>query len=367
MPATEREHAVAADLPPRTAVRTAVRAGLARGRTPGWVLVLSALLAAVLLYFALRGVSWPALWGALRRGNPGYLALSFVTLSAAYVAMGLRWGVLVSGERRLTPTTAFWTTMIGLFGNGFLPARAGDVIRIVVTSRVAAASAGAVLAAVIAERLSDVLALATLGMLASLTLRTLPSWLRDATRLAAFIAIVGMVALVLASYAERATLSLLARAPLPEAVRSRAMGLLRKFLVGTRVLQRPRNAVCVAALTAMVWSLNIATTLEMARALHLALTWQQAMLFQIALGLASAAPSTPGYVGIFQFVAVTVLVPFGLTRDDAVALVIVLQAVTYIAVTLWGMLGVWRIAARDGSAAEQRGRAADPDSMLGSR
>lgn len=349
MPATDREDAVAAEAPPHATITMALRAGLARGRKTGWVLVFSPLLAATLLYFAVRGVSWYALWGALRQGNPGYLALSLVTLSVAYVAIGLRWGVLVSGERRLAPTTAFWTTMIGLFGNGFLPARAGDVIRIVVTSRVAAASAGAVLAAVIAERLTDILALATLGMLASLTLQTLPNWLRDATRFAAFIAIMGMLALMLASCAERATHSLLTRAPLSEAIRRRVMVLLQKFLVGTRVLQRPRNAVRVVGLTAIFWSLNVVTTLEMARALRLSLTWQQAMLFQVALGLASAAPSTPGYVGVFQFVAVTVLVPFGLTRDEAVALIIVLQAVTYIAITLWGMLGAWRIAARESS------------------
>ena len=37
------------------------------------------------------------------------------------------------------------------------------------------------------------------------------------------------------------------------------------------------------------------------------------------MGLASALPSTPGYVGIYQFVAVSVLTPFGFSRTDAIA------------------------------------------------
>ena len=40
-----------------------------------------------------------------------------------------------------------------------------------------------------------------------------------------------------------------------------------------------------------------------------------------ALGLASAAPSTPGYVGIYQFVAVSVLAPFGFVREQALVFV----------------------------------------------
>jgi len=51
-----------------------------------------------------------------------------------------------------------------------------------------------------------------------------------------------------------------------------------------------------------------------------------AFLLIAALGLGSALPSTPGYIGIYQFVAVTVLVPFGFSRSDAIAYILVAQA-----------------------------------------
>jgi len=44
------------------------------------------------------------------------------------------------------------------------------------------------------------------------------------------------------------------------------------------------------------------------------ISFRIALLVLTALGLSSALPSTPGYVGIFQFVAVTVLAPFGIDR-----------------------------------------------------
>ena len=51
-----------------------------------------------------------------------------------------------------------------------------------------------------------------------------------------------------------------------------------------------------------------------------------AFLLIAGLGLGSALPSTPGYVGIYQFVAVTVLTPFGFSRTDAIAYILVAQA-----------------------------------------
>ena len=67
-----------------------------------------------------------------------------------------------------------------------------------------------------------------------------------------------------------------------------------------------------------------------------------AFLLLAGLGLGSALPSTPGYVGIYQFVAVTVLTPFGLSRTDAIAYILVAQALSYVLIGVWGSIGIAR-------------------------
>ena len=67
-----------------------------------------------------------------------------------------------------------------------------------------------------------------------------------------------------------------------------------------------------------------------------------AFLLLAGLGLGSALPSTPGYIGIYQFVAVRVLTPFGFSRTDAIAYILVAQALMYIVIGVWGALGLWR-------------------------
>jgi uncharacterized membrane protein YbhN (UPF0104 family) len=62
-----------------------------------------------------------------------------------------------------------------------------------------------------------------------------------------------------------------------------------------------------------------------------------AMLLLTGLGLSSALPSTPGYVGIYQFVAVTVLAPLGIAKSSALAFILVLQAFGYAMTLLVGL------------------------------
>jgi uncharacterized membrane protein YbhN (UPF0104 family) len=65
-----------------------------------------------------------------------------------------------------------------------------------------------------------------------------------------------------------------------------------------------------------------------------------AFLLIAGLSVGSALPSTPGYVGIYQFVAVTVLSPFGFSRADAIAFILVAQAMMYVVIGFWGSLGL---------------------------
>lgn len=71
-------------------------------------------------------------------------------------------------------------------------------------------------------------------------------------------------------------------------------------------------------------------------------TLPMACLLITGLGLGSALPSTPGYVGIYQFVAVEVLTPFGFSRSSVIAFMLLLQVLQYLSTGLWGLLALWR-------------------------
>ena len=68
-----------------------------------------------------------------------------------------------------------------------------------------------------------------------------------------------------------------------------------------------------------------------------------AFLLIAGLSVGSALPSTPGYVGIYQFVAVTVLTPFGFSRSDAIAFILLAQAMMYVVIGAWGGVAILRV------------------------
>jgi uncharacterized membrane protein YbhN (UPF0104 family) len=95
-------------------------------------------------------------------------------------------------------------------------------------------------------------------------------------------------------------------------------------------------------LTAVIWTLDALGAVVTGMALHLHLPLSAAFLLITGLGLGSALPSTPGYVGIYQFVAVTVLAPFGFSRVDAIAFILVAQTLGYVMIGVWGSIGLLR-------------------------
>ena len=136
---------------------------------------------------------------------------------------------------------------------------------------------------------------------------------------------------------------LLAALPVAADLRARLRGLLEQVVLGFSALDDLGRLGQFCGLTALIWMADAAGSMVLARALGLHLAFQVAVLLLTGLGLGSALPSTPGYVGIYQFVAITVLAPFGFTREEAVAYILVVQAAGYVVITFWGVLGLWRI------------------------
>jgi uncharacterized protein (TIRG00374 family) len=298
-------------------------------------------ISAVLLFFAVRGVDWTQVLATLRRGRVDLLALASLILTVSYVIRGLRWRVVLSAKQRIAPLTVFWATMAGYLGNSVLPARAGELIRSVLLGRQTGLGTSYVLATALLERLADVVALVCIGLLALLMLGSVPAWLLTAAPVAGVIGLVGLTAPRFLPCLDRQLIDHISRLPVPARLENRLTALASQFLHGLRALRDRRRGLNFAALTAVIWTLDVIFALMIGQAFDLPLLAPQAMLLLAALGLASAVPTTPGYVGVYQFVAVTVLVPLGFSRDQAFAQVIGLQGVAYGVEIVWGTLGLW--------------------------
>ena len=309
-----------------------------RPRAVYWVVSLA--IAAFLLWYSLRGIDWGRVWIILRGARPEIVGLVVLIMTCSLFLRSVRWRVLLSAEGRVPVLAAFWATSAGYLGNNVLPARAGEIVRTLLISSRCGLSKAFVLTTALSERVVDAIALIVISASVLLTIRERPGWLADAAKPFALIGLAGAAAIALAPVLETFWFRLLGLMPVPERIRAQVEDMLRQGLRGIRSFHDPGRLTRFLLLTAVIWCLDAITAVAGARAIGITMSVPVAFLLVAGMGLGSALPSTPGYVGIYQFVAVSILTPFGMSRTDAIAYVLLFQAVNYLVLLTWGLIGL---------------------------
>jgi glycosyltransferase 2 family protein len=306
-----------------------------------WLIAI--LLAAVLLYFSLRGVDWARVGGIVASARRGFLLLAGCVMSLTFVLRALRWRIVLNANERLPVLGVFSANMAGYLGNSFLPARAGEVFRSVLISRSSSLTKTYVLTTALSERLLDVIALVLASSVILLNVESKPVWIDALSGFTGFAAAAGAIAIAVLPHIEGRLEGVLRWLPGPERLRARAMDLAHEVFLGLRAFHSAARMAGFASLTVLIWSGDAVNLMLLARALDLSISFSVAVLLLTGFGLASSLPSTPGYIGIYQFVAVTVLAGFGVSREGALAFSVVVQAAGYVVIVALGLPALLRL------------------------
>jgi uncharacterized protein (TIRG00374 family) len=319
-------------------------------------------LAAVLLYFSLRGIDWRGVWKLLQGAKPAYLAVACAVSTLSLLLRAVRWRILLRSEGPVTVHDAFWATCAGYFGNNFLPARGGELIRTYMIHSGSGLSNAYVLTTALSERVADAITLVGISAVALLTLPEQQGWLAHAAKPSAVLCGCGFLGLALAPRFSFAGDWFIDRLT-PHAIREKLHAILEHIILGIRAFHDGRRLAGFAAMTVVIWSNDAVFMMLAARAIDLKIEVTVAYLLLAGLGLASALPSTPGYVGIYQFVAVSLLVPFGMSRTDAVGYILLAQALPYLVVGALGAVGFWKLRGGSRSPKPLAGRLLDGEAL----
>lgn len=306
-----------------------------------WSIIISILLAGLFLYLAFHGLNWQAFFQTIRSANYKFLFLTFPLGSLSYYLRARRWRVLLSAKKDLPAKKVFWANMAGYLGNAFLPARMGEMIRSYLLGREEKNFTAFVFATAITERIFDLVVLVIGAALALRFLGGTSQEIYAAVQTMAIVGVIGLILVILTPSAGEWFLRVLKLLPIPERNRCSISRLLVSFLDGMISLRSFDRIKKFLFYTVIIWTIDTLVCVIFALIFFRSLSFSQAFLLLACLGISSALPSTPGYIGIYQFVAVTVLIPFGFPQNDALAYILLLQSMGYITVTLWGLIGLW--------------------------
>ena len=250
---------------------------------------------------------------------------------------------MLSANKPIAYAPVLWASLAGSLGNNYLPARAGEVIRSVYVSSVSGISKSFVLATAIGERMLDALILSAIGALSMTAMGTGSPALLRAAQLVAGGAVLGTLFIAMAPRFEDGLQRVFAKCARQVPLAAAIEGIARQFLLGMRAFHHLGRLCGFVSLSVATWLSDATAAVLIGMALDLRLSFFLALFLLAALGLSSGLPSTPGYLGIYQFVAVSVLVPFGFSRTQALAYIIAWQAAIYAMVTIWGGIGLWKL------------------------
>ena len=278
---------------------------MARSSWKSW---LGLLLSLAFLWLALRNVQWPGVWSAWRAARVDLLLLGTVLLVASWGIAAIRWRVLLAGVAGLRFRDTFAFIMIGYLANTVLPLRLGDLARASLIGRKKNAGISRALGSIAIERMMDVLMLVALT-LALMRVLAIPAPIQAGLTGMVAVGLVGLVGLMVISLNRQHLPKLtmwLARV-MPHRLADRILTLLGNFSSGADVLHRPAGFLMVVMLSAGVWLAAGMGTLAWVTAFHLQVPWYAGFFVLVMVNLGSAIPSSPGYIGVYHYLAMLAL------------------------------------------------------------
>lgn len=291
-------------------------------------------LSAFFLWLVLRNVDVPALKSA-------FISLNYYAVVAcgAAVALGMffravRWRVIANSPGA-THSIFSRATNIGVLGNLIFPGRAGEVIRILTLSKLLSCPLSRAVASAMIDRFIDVLILIFSALVIYI-------YIPAAVILKGWLMILGSVCMIIITFVGfvvwrpdlcrkwgRAWLQRILRqwALRPEAFLSELFRDLKSLAHG-------RLPGMLFGLSVTILCLDYTVIASALVSLHLSLPVEAPLLLWVFLAAASALPSAPGYVGVYQIAAIWALSLYDVSATRAVAVALVLQLTTLLVAVL---------------------------------
>ncbi len=300
--------------------------------------VLTAAIVAFLIVFA-RTIDWTAAWQSIR-GASLSLFLAAVAINLLTIALkGVRWWLFLRPAGAPSLSLALRATVAGAGLNNVLVANGGDAARVVFVSRATGIPSSTVLATLALERLFDPVGFVVLlayGVVAFSMPPALEAWKAPALALLAAIAAL----LVWFVYSTRNVSPDDAWDVTGETkgVWASVRSYMARFARSSQSLTSGPRFLGALTLSMVAWIGQIITFQLAAAAAHVSIPAAGSLATLLATNLGLVIRATPGNVGFFQFIYALTAGQFGVSRNDAIAVSLLIQTLQILPVTLVGVM-----------------------------
>ena len=296
------------------------------------------------VYLAIRDVDLRNVGASILSADIKYATLGLISVGVNLSAKIQRWRVLL-GEARIKVSTSklSFSFIFAQLLNAFLPARIGEISRVVVIGRDGVGYAF-VLGTIAIEKFLDMIAYAVL-FLSILFFLPLPDWLGNSGYAFILLTILVSLSVFLVITQRSRVISFLdwftSRVHFPDQWQTAITKNLGEGLASLEVFQGRKNVFMLAFWSAIIWGTAISTNYLILLALQINLPLEAALLILIVLQAGISIPALPGKIGTFEYACILSLQVFGIGSPSSLSYGILLHAVVYVPIIILGLASFW--------------------------
>lgn len=283
----------------------------------------------VALLLVARTTDVPAAFAQVSKVDPRGLVAPVIVIVLQLLIRAVRWSGLLTamGGFRVSTRQTVGPLSVGYLGNIALPARLGEVVRIVLIARRTPVTMTAATASVVVERGVDLLALLTIATVASVAIGAAASFL-----------IAGLIVLLVALVVAINGGSWIA-ARLPAFIPARVRDIVVRLAAALTALDA-RVVGRAFLLSLLAWVCDGAVIGLCAFALGIQLTPGVAMLLATGAALGVALPAASGYLGTYELGILTMASFVGLGSDQAIQIALLAHAMAIVPLSVIGLVAL---------------------------
>jgi len=307
---------------------------------------LGALVSAILIGWLAFVVDWGLVWRELQQVNPWLLLPMTAVLILHHGLRALRWRFLLPHGERESVRGLFESLMVGNLATFLLPLRAGEFIRPYLLSRAGTHAFTVAFVSVVIERFFDLaFVLVSFAVLLPFV-PAMPEWAFGGAASLFVVALAILLVMALSAVAPERVQRLGERFVqiAPARMHASLKRVLNDVVVGSGVLRAPARLVSVLVLTLVVWTLTFLYYDIGLRLFGVAPSPWVCVTTTVILAFAVAAPSAPGFVGVFQTACVAAFLLFGYSKELALAFALITHLHQYLFMIL---VGGWILVSRN--------------------
>lgn len=257
-----------------------------------------------------------------------------------------RWKVLLSPVKELSLREVYSIIAIGYMGNNIFPLRAGEFYRAHLLGRREGISRSAVFSSIVLERIFDGMTmLLFLSIVSLLIVGPFPDWMQSVTVIASIIFFVlYFLSFLLVLYPEKfRKLFLFFIMFLPHDYQKKLTGFFDNIVSGLHSLSGIRMTIVAILYSIAAWLCESGMYYFLFDAFDIELSFVAALLLIAVINLGIMVPSSPGYIGTFEWFCIQTLVFLKVNETVSLSYALLLHVSLFFPITLVGIYYFWQM------------------------